>query len=350
MANVAEAARRALGDGVSTDFQLAPEQHAKSLPADAAPLRAVLEQKELKQIIHAFRTYDAEAAAAQRAYKREAKAAALAAFAAVAFGTVIILPGAPVIPAHIILAAAIAQTVLMAISLALSIKVGAARNFENWMEKRGQAENKRLELFAAVLDAEERTPSQPIPLLPLQLEYIRRYLLDEERVYYRKRGNQHRQASRSARNWRVAALLVLLASSLPALWALFEGGLPPAITHIFEGSTEAASIIAQRFFVGLGFLASGLQLLLASYAVISLNDRNAARYLATADNLDALSETPLADARAAAERGDKSAALAFLALLSQEISAEHREWIALRKIAPDLSLDRLATLRLPRLH
>jgi hypothetical protein len=40
--------------------------------------------------------------------------------------------------------------------------------------------------------------------------------------------------------------------------------------------------------------------------------------------------------------------LAFAALVQSQISSEHREWIALRKIAPDLGLDRLMSLRLPR--
>ena len=38
--------------------------------------------------------------------------------------------------------------------------------------------------------------------------------------------------------------------------------------------------------------------------------------------------------------------LAFVALVQNQISSEHREWIPLRKVAPDLALDRLKSLRL----
>jgi len=43
----------------------------------------------------------------------------------------------------------------------------------------------------------------------------------------------------------------------------------------------------------------------------------------------------------------REAVLAFVALVQSQISSEHREWIALRKVAPDLALDRLKSLRLP---
>ena len=44
-----------------------------------------------------------------------------------------------------------------------------------------------------------------------------------------------------------------------------------------------------------------------------------------------------------------AAVLVFVALVQQEISSEHHEWVTLRKVAPDLSLDCLVGMRLPRL-
>ncbi len=113
---------------------------------------------------------------------------------------------------------------------------------------------------------------------------------------------------------------------------------------------------AQRIFLGLGIIAASLQGLLAAFAVISLDERNAARYRTTAENLDALAGRPLDEARAAAaslkdapEKAEsaREQVLAFAALVQSQISSEHREWIALRKVAPELALDRLKGLRLP---
>ena len=113
---------------------------------------------------------------------------------------------------------------------------------------------------------------------------------------------------------------------------------------------------AQRIFLGSGIIAASLQGLLSAFAVMSLDERNASRYRTTADNLDALAGRPLEEARAAAaalndapEKAEsaREEVLAFAALVQSQISSEHREWIALRKVAPDLALDRLKSLRLP---
>jgi hypothetical protein len=131
--------------------------------------------------------------------------------------------------------------------------------------------------------------------------------------------------------------------------------LPSAISDL-ASSAPNESEEAQRIFLGLGIMAASLQGLLAALAVMSLDERNAARYRATADNLDALAGRPLDEARAAAatlEDAPETATdarekvLAFAALVQSQISSEHREWIALRKVAPDLALDRLKRLRLP---
>jgi hypothetical protein len=52
--------------------------------------------------------------------------------------------------------------------------------------------------------------------------------------------------------------------------------------------------------LALGIIAASLQGLLASFAVMSLDESNAARYRMTADNLDALAGRPLEEARTAA--------------------------------------------------
>ncbi len=261
-----------------------------------------------------------------------------------------VLPGYAVMPDYVIDGVVLLQTLLIGASLILSIKVGASKPFERWMKCRGLAENARVALFDEVMKATQPGTGHDagaIPLLPLQLEYFRRYQLDVQRSYYRGRGGQHRLASQAARNWRIAALLILVASMFPMVWALSGVEWVPAwIKTLFPNKT----LLAQQVFLGVGLIASGLQGLLAAYAVISLNDRNAVRYLATADNLDDLEDTPLREARTRAASGDRSGVLTFVALAQQEIASEHREWIALRTVAPDLSLDCLATLRLPKLH
>jgi hypothetical protein len=108
--------------------------------------------------------------------------------------------------------------------------------------------------------------------------------------------------------------------------------------------------VQQRFFLALSTSGAALQGLLAALALINQDDRNAARYEATHRNLDALADRPLDEARAAAAAGDANDMQAFVALVQEQISSEHREWVDLRAIAPSLSLRRLKELSLPGLH
>lgn len=352
MAAITDEAEKTLGKAEPGDWLLFPETHAVALPPAAGALQRVLRGPGLPEIIDRYNTYGRKAAAAQKSYKGEAKAAAIATFLAILVGSLFVLPRYEHTLAGATQIAAAIQAVLVAASLGLSLFVGYTKPFEAWMEMRATAENARHDLFDEVMKAGEAPgglQQGELPLLPLQLEYFRRYQLDVQRNYYRGRGNEHLSASRVAHYWRIAALLILVASMFPILWSLQGKEWMPSFAQGLLNNLPGKTLLAEHIFLGISLVVSGLQGLLAAYAVISLNDRNAARYLATAANLDFLAGRPLAEARERAAAGDRAGVLAFVALVQQEISSEHREWIALRKIAPDLSLDRLATLRLPKL-
>lgn len=221
------------------------------------------------------------------------------------------------------------------------------------MQRRATAETTRIGLFDRVLAAKEDSREGELPLLPLQLEYFRRYQLDVQRAYYRERGRQHGKAARRAWLLRLLALGLVILALFPIVWSLQgKDWLPSSIAELLSelpASTEAA----QRLFLGFGLVAAGLQGLLAALALMSLDERNAARYLATSDNLETLADKPLDEARAAAatvgadREGARATVLSFVALVQEQISVEHREWVVLRKVAGDLSLDQLASLRRP---
>jgi hypothetical protein len=243
------------------------------------------------------------------------------------------------------------QAVLLLVSLGSSLLIGSLQPFEAWMLKRAEAENARASLFNEVVSAHATAEADERVLLPLQLEYFRRYQLDVQRLYYSERGAQHAAAARRAWWWRLIAFLLVVAAAFPVAWSI-QGWVALPFSDSLLDRTETL----QRLFLGLGIVAAAMQGLLAALAVMSLDERNAARYRSTAENLDALADRPLAEARAAAAAGSegvettqtaRESVLAFVALTQEQISAEHREWIALRKLAPDLALDRLKSLRLP---
>lgn len=352
MDSVSPATQRAIasiGIDQPNDWLLQPELHAAGLGTDARALKEILLQPRISATIDTFRSADEEAKAAQRFYKRLARVSAWSGFGAALLGS-IVLVAVVMQPLGMLLAVATGtQAALLLISLGSSLLIGSLQPFEAWMLKRAEAESARASLFNEVMAAD--TASDARALLPLQLEYFRRYQLDVQRHYYHQRGAQHAAAARRAWWWRLIAFLLVVAAAFPVVWSI-QGALALPLGYALPSRTETL----QRIFLGLGIVAASLQGLLAAFAVMSLDERNAARYRSTAANLDALAGRPLAEARAAAAAASdgveeihsaRESVLAFVALTQEQISAEHREWIALRKLAPDLALDRLKSLRLP---
>lgn len=356
MDSVMQRAELLVGAGKPDSWLIDPKRDANDLKPEAAALRRILLEPDIGEIVAAFHACDAAAGRAQRSYKRLARIAAWTGFGAALIGSLVLMLIHLQPPAIVTTAAAAAQAIMLLVSLGTSLIIGSKRPFEAWMLKRADAENARGTLFDRIMAAREPRAPDAVPLLALQLEYLRRHLLDVERNYYRERGEQHAAAARAAWWWRLIAFVLIAVAAFPLIWTIQGATWLPAPIAGLVSQMPDRSEEAQRVFLGLGIIAASLQGLLASFAVMSLDDRNAARYRTTADNLDALAGPPLAEARAAAastatdgeaaERA-REQVLAFVALVQSQISSEHREWIALRKVAPDLALDRLKSLRLP---
>lgn len=348
MGDVSTAAAAAVGKDGPSDWELKPELHAGSLPPEAGPLKRVLMRDNLKAIIDLYISGDADARTAQTRYRRLALTAAVAGFGAVLLGGLMLLPKDEALPVLVATAAPILQFALLAISILSSLAVALFKPFDTWMHARARAETARVGLFRAVLAAEEPSSQAELPLLPLQLEYFRRYQLEVQRAYYRGRGGQHARSVRRAGILRLVALLLAALAGVPLLFTLLGPErtpelIGPLVRWLSGGET------AERILLSASVIGGGLQGLLASYSLVSQSERNAVRYLDTAGNLDDLSTRPLEDARLAAGQGEREPVLAFAALVDEQISSEHREWIALRSLVPDLSLGKLKVASLPQL-
>ncbi len=341
---------KAIGHAGAMDWDLKPETHAASLPEAAGPLKRILEGAILKDIINAYNQSDTTAKAAQTHYKRLARIAALTSFAAVVLGGILLLPRHAPIPAYILTTASIIQVSLLVCSFVSSLTLAFSKPFNAWMHARAEAETARIGLFNAVLAADEQPRSGELDLLPLQLEYLRRYQLNVQRAYYKLRGAQHARAVKRAGLIRIFGLLLVALAAVPLALRVIGPELTPEILQpvatYFSKSPEAA----QRIVLAMSVVGGALQGALAAYALMSQDERNAARYLDTSQNLEDLAGRPLDEARAAASENDRESVLAFAALLHEQISSEHREWIALRSVVPDLALGKLKAAHLPRLR
>lgn len=351
MHELTAAAIDAIGAEPPSGAKLEPKSHVSTLrnQLKAAPLVRILQRPEFDQLCDAYETADREALAAQTRYKRAARLAAVASFLAILIASVMLLLRPGVLPPMVASTVLGAQFACLVVSILASLWLGWRRPYDSWMQHRAEAETQRIRLFRRIVETDEDVHSGELPVLPLQLEYFRRFQLDVQRIYYNSRGLQHRAAVTRGLIWRGVALVLIVAAALPVLWTLQGKEWLPAAISPWLASMPPQTELAQRAFLCLGLVGGALQGLLAAYALMSYDERNAARYRDTWQNLEALSTRPLDEARNAAVLGQHDRVLAFVALCHEQISSEHREWVSLRSVAPELSLDRLRALTLPKL-
>lgn len=319
-------------DDAASDWQLRPAHHANELPAEAAALKRVLVRPEIEAIINRFRTADKKAIAAQVRYKRVGRTGLYAATMATLVGALFLLPIEPWLKGPAASIASATQVLGLVIAFLASRFLSIAKPFDAWMKNRAEAEIARIALFDAVADASEPAREGEIPLLPLALEYFRRYQLDVQRRYYGGRGAQQSAAAWRNNQLLRASLLFTVASmvlgALLFLHVAFAWGLPvPVWLLMLRSPLEGPE--ANHTLLALGVVASALYGLGVARSLMDLDERNASRYLTTAQNLEFLTETRLSAAREAAAAGNPNEVRDFIGRVQEQISSEHREWILL---------------------
>lgn len=331
-------ARDIIGKNDSQDWQLAPEAHAADLPPEAGALARILQRPSIHTLMSAFQEADALAVSAQKRYRFWGRLGIYAIAAAALIGTALIVqvdgffgPSAKWIVLTM-------QYIALVISVIAAQWLQIARPFEEWMANRGKAEIARIQIFDEVLSADEELHGpQEKSVLPLQFEYFRRYQLDVQRAYYKGRGEQHRRASGSAGFWK------WLSISLTILWLLI---CTVALAHFAadQGWTDLPSWLAfidlgrfEPWIIALGVVASSVYAANSARSLMDLDARNAARYKTVSDNLEYVTVELMELSRTAANQGDRDTVLAFVRRVQDLLASEHKEWVALREVAPNAS-------------
>lgn len=330
----------ALGTTANDDYVLQPGQHAAALPDAAGPLKRILQRSQIEEIGRTYEDADAKAVEAQARYKTLARFAARTGFGSVAVALVLFWPEHDPSWDWVFALGYLLEIGLLAASFLASRQLSQTKSFDTWMQERARAETNRVQLFATVAAANEETRPSEISALPLQLEYVRRYQLDVQRAYYRKRGKDHKRDAANLGIYRYIVIGLGVLGLVPAfinlrevLWPFKS---PDGMLHTMEPYYRG---LAERIFHSSGLLGGALQTLLATHEEQAHNIRNADRYEVTGNNLDHLSEVPLADARAAAVRGDRANVINFAKVRHDQISKEHSEWLTAHAINPSKPLD-----------
>ncbi len=319
-------------DDAASDWQLRPLDHARTLPETAGALRRVLERDDIKRIMSRFDAADGAAIAAQAHYKRIGRLGLYAATVATVTGALFLLPIEPWLHGLPAAIASIVQVLGLVVAFLSSRYLIVAKPFDAWMKNRAAAEIARVELFDTVSKASETSRTGEIPLLPLALEYFRRYQLDVQRRYYSGRAAQHRASAWRNNRWLTAGIsltvISVLLGTVLALRVVSDAGVPmPDWLLILP--PDIAGPGTNRISLALGVVASAFYGLGVARSLMDLDERNASRFATTSENLELLGGADLQAARAAAVAGASEAVHDFISEVQDQISSEHREWILL---------------------
>jgi hypothetical protein len=302
------AAREAIGEGEVDDYVIAPTHHPDQLAEKAPALVKLLRRSEPGTIARLYETKNKEAEHAQLVFRRTANRGNWAVFLTACFsamlltipplahstGTVGWLPA--LFGSCGILSGALGSMWLF--------KVRCGHQLERWMTARAAAETQRIRYFevATTLSGDGEHSSIPLPLL--QLEYFRRYQLEVQRAFYRRRGADHERAADK----------MLTLSSIAAAMASFATG----IAGLLGGAWVSLA--------GCAVVATGLSTFASAKEAVNQDRRNMERYRRTLDALESLSGR-LDAVRMATALGEREAKDRFVSAVQEQVSLEHRQWL-----------------------
>jgi hypothetical protein len=258
-----EVAKSAIGEGKSDeDWKIVPTEHADLFEDRAPSLADNLREERSTGLAEMYEELNGEAIQARDNFKHTVKKADFAIFCTASFSALLLVAtGLKELLGEIVHWATRAIGLLGIVSSGLTAmwlnQVSGGSLSRKWAEKRAKAEAKRLAYFKNVMYAASEDPQDQL----FALEYVRRFLLDNQIDYFSERGEQHENAAslalkNSTRAVFVSSLLTGIAGAL-AMW-----------------HTEFALI------AGLGVITTACATLAVSRSTMNQDHINADRYLA----------------------------------------------------------------------
>lgn len=190
----------------------------------------------------------------------------------------------------------------------LVFQINGGRYLSRWMSARAAAETERLGYFNRLIRQVTGSYQNQYDILLLSLELFRRYQLALQQVFYTQRGSQHRASmDKTLKLGSVAAGILALCSGGAGILGFFEPALLP--------------------FAAVGILGSALATVASRREEINQDERNAERYVRTADILSHLREKHSEVQRAVAA-GNTEVLVDYVNAVHEQLSLEHRQWLA----------------------
>lgn len=309
-------------------YALDPAAKAAHMQPAAGPLVRILSDRGLAKLVTGYERDDQAAVDAQKVYRRWHWLAIITRYGIIILGILALSFTQPLrrfVGEDLKLwlgAALVLQLLLFLATLLIGLYVRSSRPLERWMRLRAFAEAKRLAFFEWIMQRPQMVLDGEVELLPLKLELIVRYLLEPQLAYFQRRaaelgrGSGLNRASLVILGLIILYTIVQIALSVAMLLGLYT---PP-----FSFDPDLA--------MGRALIGSAFAVLIASTTIAKLDERNALRYVQTADNLTALASTHLQRARDAAARGDERSVDAFVRLVAEQVGFGSAEWLSIEEL------------------
>ena len=324
----------------SADWLLKPHEHAASLPAEAGPLKRLLQRPEVQRIMDRYTDLDQQAIDHQTAFRSGQRWMVRLAFAAFAFGVI-----ALTVPLVLGSVGTDLQVVLVVLHvIAIFLMLWQSRWLQRngpklkWRTRRGEAELMRQAFFRTVCrDKTETAQPGEIPVLPLQLAYLRRYLLDDQIAFFSKRSKEFEEDEKRADwlrrpSW-ILALLALVVTAMLVAEIMAEHGQPQAAMVV---DVLPPNMLKWIITIGIcGLAVSTYYAVIVVAARESENSRNAIRYASMASSLSWLKNEQYERVRLAAENGEQGTVHTFIDAVLERLMSELQEWVTYDAIATD---------------
>lgn len=316
--------------------------HASALPREAGALARLLARPEVKASVDAYTAASKAASGARDLHKEHAgKLTVAGLLIAVISGVMLFLEAYPAL-GRVVSGLSLVQLLIVLYVLGSAAVLMFVKPHKTWSSERSRAERQRIEHFRVLLQADGPLQSDELALMPLQLEYARAFLIDDQRVYFAKRKGDFAGEVRATRLWRGVAVVLIGAAAIPVVLAFLSS---PWLAGVWPAASSLATALliwpGKSIFTLAGVVGGALQAYLLSRSATTLAERNAAVYGRMEDFLTGLAAPggDLDKAREAAVRGDRLGLERFWLLVSVELAAEHREWGATLGLAQSLMFD-----------
>jgi len=316
---------------------------AEKLSTRAGALARVLARTSFADRIAEYEVNDKAAAEAQKSQKLHTRRAAFLGCAATLVAGLMLYFGLAPTESRWGMAFAAVYVACLAVAFWSTIVISYWRPYRAWAEARGRAETLRIGHFKAVIEADEKVSDQELPLKPLELEYVRAYLMEDQQAWFKRRAGDYDRQVKWNGMWRTFALGLIVISVIPVAAAtVIHLSFLTAVPGLMPVANFINTLYGGQLLALGGVIGGSLQALISTLAATSLAERNAAKYKRMTEVLGAFLGAPLTAAREAAVNGDERQLVRFWTQVSYELTGENREWNAALDVAHLLTLEKLS--------